>query len=165
MDLSGIRERVAQVLRGADIDAVCAWPAAALDRRSGPVVAISVRECRGGPGGFQDYLGERWNKSSGRWEELYGRKLELVLGLDLYAGRSTGETGIRTAFDQMAEAFHTPGVEGLRIIELSCGETKYDQNLGLFHCAVAAACEGYLYAVADEGGTFLDFIVRGDRAV
>jgi len=27
---------------------------------------------------------------------------------------------------------------------------------------VTAVCQGYLYAVADEGGTFLDFVVRGE---
>ena len=49
--------------------------------------------------------------------------------------------------------------------ELSCGETEFDREAGLFHRPVTAVCRGFLYAVASEGGTFLDFIVRGEVEV
>lgn len=41
-------------------------------------------------------------------------------------------------------------------------ETEFDRAAGLYRRAVTAVCQGYLYAVADEGGTFLDFVVRGE---
>ena len=50
----------------------------------------------------------------------------------------------------------------LALRELSCGETEFDRAAGLYRRAVTAVCQGYLYAVADEGGTFLDFVVRGE---
>ena len=37
-----------------------------------------------------------------------------------------------------------------------------EQAQRLCRRAVTAVCQGYLYAVADEGGTFLDFVVRGE---
>ena len=50
---------------------------------------------------------------------------------------------------------------GERLV-FSCGETEFDRAAGLYRRAVTAVCQGYLYAVADEGGTFLDFVVRGE---
>ena len=39
------------------------------------------------------------------------------------------------------------------------------REAGLFHRPVTAVCRGFLYVVATEGGTFLDFIVRGEVEV
>ena len=85
--------------------------------------------------------------------------MTLTFGLDLY-GESVGE--LQTAYDRMAEAFQWEGPAGLALRELSCGETEFDRAAGLYRRAVTAVCQGYLYAVADEGGTFLDFVVRGE---
>ena len=85
MTLDQVRERMAEFLRGQDIDAVCAWPEEARVRRDHVAAAVSLRACQGGPGGFQDYLGERYNEAAGRWEELYGKRVKLTFGLDLYA--------------------------------------------------------------------------------
>ena len=165
MDFREIREQMAEYLRGQGIDAVCAYPEERRTRRSGPVAAVSLRACQGGPGGFQDYLGERYDADSGQWQELYGRKAELTFGLDLYAPQGCGAAGIQEAFDRMAEALRREGPPGLSLQELSCGETEFDQGAGLYHRKVEAVCQGYLYAVADEGGTFLDFIVRGESRI
>ena len=162
MTVDVIRERMADFLRQAGLDAVCAWPEAAKARRSAAVAAVSLRELQGGPGGFQDYLGERYNQERGQWEELYGKKAVVRFGLDLYAPTAAG---VQTAVDTLSEALHRDGPDGLRVVELSCGETAYDREAGLFRCAAEAVCEAYLYAVADEGGAFLDFEVRGKGSV
>lgn len=161
--LDEMRERMADFLREGGLEAVTAWPEAAYRRVSGTVAAVSLKSVEGGPSGFQDYLGERYNKEAGRWEELYGKRVRLVLGLDLYASRGSGEAGIRRAFDGIAERLRHAGPAGLRVAELSAGETGYDQVLDLYHARAEAVCEAYLYAVADEGGTFLDFKIRGER--
>ena len=154
-----MREQMAAFLRQQGVDAVCAYPEERRRQRSGPVAAVSLRACQGGPGGFRDYLGERYDESTGRWQELYGRRVTLTFGLDLY-GESAGE--LQMAYDRMAEAFQWEGPAGLALRELSCGETEFDRAAGLYRRAVTAVCQGYLYAVADEGGTFLDFVVRGE---
>lgn len=162
MMLDTAREQMAAFLRRQGIDAVCAWPETERTRRVGAVAAVSLRACEGGPGGFQDYLGERYNESAGRWEELYGRRIKLTFGLDLYAPRGYGAQALRRDFDRVAQALHREGPEGLRVRTLSCGEVEFEAGSGLFHCPAEALCEGYLYAVADEGGAFLDIIVRGE---
>lgn len=161
--LDTIRETMAAFLREQGLDAVCAWPEKNRTGGGGAVVAVSLRACQGGPAGFQDYLGERYNQEAGRWEELYGRKISLTFGLDLYAGRgaAAGAAEIERAFDRLTQAFAQGGPTGIRLLTLSRGESGFDQNAGRFQCAAEAVCEGFLYAVADEAGAFLDFEVRG----
>lgn len=165
MDFGAIRERMTEYLQGKGIEARTAYPEGGRLRTGGPVAAVSLRACQGGPEGFRDYLGERYDPESGRWQELYGRRAVLTFGLDLYAPQGSGAAGIQAAFDRMAEALRREGPPGLRLQELTCGETEFDRESGLYRRKVEAVCQGYLYAVADEGGTFLDFIVRGERRI
>lgn len=107
-------------------------------------------------------MGERYNRESGRWEELYGKKAQARLGLDLYAPTARRGTEGRGHPERGA----APGrPEGLRVAEFSCGETEYDREADLYRCAAEVLCEAYLYAVADEGGAFLDFEVRGKESI
>ena len=79
--LDEIREKMAEHLRAHGLDAATAYPAAVRKRREGAAAAVSLRGYEGGPAGFQDYLGERYNETTGKWEELYGKKLKLTSGL------------------------------------------------------------------------------------
>ena len=157
--LENIREQMVDYLKEQGVQAFAAWPAGERPVQEGALVVVSLRGCQAGPAGFQHYLGERYDERTGLWQELYGRRVTLTFGLDLY-GESAGE--LQTAYDRMAEAFQWEGPAGLALRELSCGETEFDRAAGLYRRAVTAVCQGYLYAVADEGGTFLDFVVRGE---
>ena len=161
--LDTIRETMARYLNENGVAAITAWPEENRARPQGAVAAVSLRACEGENAGFQNYLGERYNQESGRWEELYGRRVTLTFGLDLYAGTggTEGEKQVRAAFDRMAEALHRGGPDGLKIKSVSCGETDYDRTADRYRCPAEAVCEAFLYAVADEGGTFLEFEVKG----
>ena len=165
MEFGVIRERMAEYLRQQGLDAVCAYPDQSRTRREGPVAAVSLRACRGGPEGFRDYLGERYDESTGQWQELYGRQVTLTFGLDLYAPEKSGAAELQAAFDRLAEALQRGGPPGLTLRELSCGETEFDGDAGLYRRRVEAVCLGYLYAVTDEGGAFLDVVVRGEGRI
>ena len=165
LDFQTVRERMAEFLRRSGVEAVCAYPDGRRARRTGVVAAVSVRACQGGPEGFRDYLGERYDEATGTWQELYGRRITLTFGLDLCAPREAGAAAVQRAYDKLAEAFQWEGPAGLALQELSCGETAFDREAGLFRRPVTAVCRGFLYAVASEGGTFLDFIVRGEVEV
>lgn len=160
MTLDSVREEMAELLRQRGVDALCAWPEGGRVRKNGAVAAVSLRQCEGGPAGFRDYLGERYNQESGQWEELYGRKVRLVFGLDLYAPKGDQ---VQSALDRLTEALCQGGPAGLSINELSAGEMTFDGELRLFRLPVEAVCTASLYAVAAEGGAFVDFEVRGER--
>lgn len=156
-----IRERMTQYLQEQDINAITAWPKDERVKQEGAVVVVSLRKCQSGPAGFQDYLGELFNEETGRWEELYGKRVQLTFGLDLYADAKAGENAIQQSFDALTGALQEGGPEGLNIQELSCGETSYDSAGRLLKRAVEAECTAYLYAVTEPGGAFLDFEIRG----
>ena len=158
-----MREAVAGFLREQGIDAVAAWDGGERARRKAPVVVVSLRGVQGGPAGLQDYLGERLDPETGRWEELYGKRAELSLGLDIYSPEALGEAGCAAAFARLSEVLADGRLAGLSVQELSCGEAEYVREQGRFRCRASARCQVYLYARTDETGAFTDFTVRGIR--
>lgn len=161
--LDRARECMTECLLRAGVHAVTAWSREESKRPNSAVVAVSLRGCQGAPGGFQDYLGERYNTDAQRWEEIYGRRAKLTFGLDIYASGRDGAAECQSAFDALAGALQDGGPVGLSLAELSRGEVRFDEETGLFRCPAQAVCDAYLYAVTDENGSFLDFEVRGGR--
>ena len=161
--LDRIREALTDCLNRAGIEAVPAWSGRDRTHPRKAVTAVSLRGCAVRPGGFRDYLGERYNKEADRWEEIYGCKAKLTFGLDIYAPGQDGGSQCQQEFDRLADLFHGGELPGLRLESLSREETVYDGELGLFRCPVQAVCHAFLYAVAEEDGVFTDFEVRGGR--
>ena len=120
--------------------AMTAWTGRERERLTRPTAVVSVRKCQVGPAGFQDYLGERFDRDSGQWTELYGRKAELTLGLDLYAPEETEGAAMETALFRLARALVRGGPEGVSIREFSCGETEHDSKARLLRRSVRAVC-------------------------
>lgn len=161
--LDELRGAMARYLLDHEVDAVTAWEPGMRTRRDGPAAVVSLRGCESGPAGLRDYLGERFDEKSGRWVELYGKRAEVTLGLDLYAPKALGEQGCAALFTKVAEVLAGGGPAGLTVMRLVCGEAVYDGQEGLFRCPVQAVCGVYLYASAEEDGTFSDFVVRGTK--
>ena len=129
------------------------------------MAAVALRAIQAEASGFQCYLGERFNRESGQWEELYGKKARLTLGLDLYALPQAGEGALQSALDDLALACTTGGPGGLSFLEFSSGETVYDGAERLLRKPAQAVYAVYLYAAAEPGGAFLDFEIRGERMI
>lgn len=163
--LDTLREDLAGFLRGKGLDAVTAWSNETRVRRIKPVVAVSLRAVQGGPAGLMDYLGERLDPDSGRWEELYGKRAKLTFGLDIYAPASAGEAGCAAAFARLSDALTGCKPAGLTVQELSCGETAFDQAAGLLHCPAQMTCQVFLFAKSLDNGQFSDFEVRGSQTL
>ena len=159
--LEGVRRAMAEYLEGQGVRAVTAWTAADRQELAQPVAVVSLRGCQAGPAGFQDYLGQRYNRETGQWEERYGKKVVLTLGLDLYGPVKGGGQALHDAFDKLAGALLQGGPEGLAVREFSCGETGYDTGGRLLKRSVQAVCETCVYRVSCDSGEFLDFELRG----
>lgn len=159
--LEKIRQMMADYLNGQGVPAVTAWPGQPRQELEQPVVVVSLRGCRAGPAGFQNYLGERFDETTGRWEERYGKQAELTFGLDIYGPeKGDGETVQRT-FDALAGALIRGGPEGMDLREFSCGQTVRDGERRLLKRPVEAVCAALLWAVEDAGGELIDFELRG----
>jgi len=112
-----------------------------------------------GPPGFQDYLGERYDEARGAWGELYGKRMKLTLGLDLYAA-TAGQA--QEGLDLLTAALEGELPAGLRLEEFSAGETCWREKERRFLCPAQARFTVWSYAVAGEDGSFLDFEVEGE---
>ena len=156
-----IRRKMADYLNGQGVPAVTAFPAALRREETAPVAGVSLRGCRTGSSGFQNYLGDRYLEETGRWEERYGHRAELTFGLDLYAPERGDGEALQRAFDALAGALLTGGPEGMELKELSCGETVRDGDSRRLKRPVAAVFTLYLTAAVDAGGVFTDFELRG----
>ena len=159
--LERVSGELAGYLSARGVPAVTAFPAVPRREEGGPVAVVSLRGCRAVSSGFQNYLGERYDEASGRWEERYGKKAELTFGLDLYAPeRADGEV-LQRAFDELAGVLLTGGPEGMELKELSCGETVRDGESRRLKRPAEAVFTLCLTAAADAGGPFTDFELRG----
>ncbi len=161
MGLDDIRGAIASHLREAGLEAVTAWEGGVRLEGDCPVVAVSLRKCAVGEGGFANYLGEQWNGDTGLWEAVYGRRVSLTLGLDLYASVAVGAGAVETAFGHLVTALTETPMEGMNVEAISCGEIGYDEGERLLKQTAEAECALYLYAVSAEGDSFLDFKVKG----
>ena len=159
--LEKIRQIMADYLNGQGVPAVTAWPMNPRQERKGPVAVVSLQGCKAGPACFQNYLGERFDEETGRWEERYGKRVQLTFGLDLYAPERGDGEGLQGAFDTLAGALLMGGPEGLELLEFSCGATAWDSENRRLNRTVEAVCAGWLCAVTDGGGGFTDFELRG----
>ena len=159
--LESIRQVMADYLCGRGVPAATAWPESRRQEREEPVVVVSVRGCRASAASFQDYLGEHWDETAGRWEERYGRRAELTFGLDIYAPEKGDGECVQAAFDALAGALILGAPEGLDLLEFSCGRTVRDGESRRLKRPVEAVCAAWLCAVTDAGGAFVDFELRG----
>ena len=163
--LEHIRRHMADFLNSRGVRAVTAWPMTPRREPEGPVAVVSLRGCRAGPASFQNYLGDRYNEETGRWEEQYGRKAEITFGLDLYAPEKGDGEAVQAAFDALAGALLLGGPEGLELQSFSCGQTVRVGESRRLKRPVEAVCTAWLCAVSDAGGAFVDFELRGVRKV
>lgn len=159
--LEKIRQVMADYLKENGVPAVTAWPMEPRREGEKPVSVVSLRGCRVGPAGFQNYLGDRYDPETGRWEERYGRRAELTFGLDIYAPEKGDGEAVQRAFDALAGVLLLGGPEGLEVQSFSCGQTVRDGESRRLKRPVEAICTAYLCAAADAGGGFTDFELRG----
>ena len=159
--LEKISREMADYLSGRGVPAVTAFPAAPRKEESRPVAVVSLRGCKAAGSGFQNYLGERYEEETGRWEERYGHRAELTFGLDLYAPERGDGALLQEAFDALAGVLLFEGPEGMELKELSCGETVRDGESRRLKRPAEAVFTLCLTAAADAGGPFTDFELRG----
>ena len=155
-----LRQALADYLTDRGVAAVTAWPQERRAHQAGAVAAVSLRGFSGGAPGFQDYLGERYNDAAGRWEELYGKRVELTFGLDLFAATAREA---QAGLDALNAALAKGGPEGLRPVEVTAGETLFQADARRYRCPVEAKFQAWCTAVAAEEGEFTDFTVKGEH--
>ena len=157
----GIAAAVCRWLTERDIPAREGWSGEVRPAAEEVVVLVSVREYTARCAGFEHYLGERYNEETAAWEELYGRKVELTLGLDLYAPEREKEENLQKLAQRLAGVLTLEAPEGLQVEQITCGSTQWDEKQRRLKREMSARCTAWLRAVCAGEQEFLDFELRG----
>lgn len=162
MKLDEVQSTMASFLCENGIDAMASWPDTRRERLTQPTVLVSLESLSCSPAGMQDYLGQRQNETTGQWEELYGRRAQAVLDLDVLAPEDSSAQECRQTANALARLFQTERPGALTVQELRLDEPEHDEKRGLLRLRCVLTCTGIVCTAGEEAGTFLDFTLRGD---
>lgn len=153
---------VVEAIERAGCAAVAAYDEERMKRYPDAVCAVGVRTAGIAEAGCAAYLGQRVDEATQSTREVYGRRMTLVLSLDIYAPREKKAAGCETAAEAVTQALMTELPAGLRVKELHWDETAWDKVSGRFHRSGRAEYAAYFTAEKAEDGTvFTDFILKG----
>lgn len=157
-ELRQIRDAVIHALREGGLAAEAAFPSKWTAERETPLATVAVGAAEGKDIGFAGYLGETRDES-GRVREVYGKRLEGVITVNVWAGGAAEcEEGGETAAAVLLGGLP----RGIRPGELSWEALSWDRKTGLFLRRGKLRCEALFLAEGDgETEAFLDFILKG----
>ncbi len=162
MTLGEVRQSLIDYLTGQGIHAIGAWSGSNRLSHSKAVAAVSLKALQLAPLGQQNYLGTRFDQDTAATVQVYGRKLSLTFGLDLYAPKGEPELCL-SLFDQLGQVLCSGGPDGLVIGGLRCGQLSYDPESSMLTCTAELDCQAWCYAVQKEDGMLVtDIIVKGE---
>ena len=164
MSLRAIKTALLSILGEGGLAVREAFPAGEMTRLTEPVTALSLQLAQAENAAFCHYLGQRWNESAQEWEELYGKQVKATFALDIFVPGedARGGAACQAVFDEIAGRLLCAAPMGLRIGAFSCGAVTFDKTVNAFRCRAEAECTAYLCAAAaEDGGTLLDFQLRG----
>ena len=157
-----VKAALTDAIAAAGVSAVGAYSEETLKKYQTAVAAVGTREMSVTHAGAAEYLGERYDAQRGTVLEVYGRRMELSLSLDLYAPRAVGAEGCEAAADTVTQVMMTALPCGLRVQEIRWAQVEWDRTYGMYHLGAQANYEAYFTAeTAEETAAFTDFILRG----
>ena len=160
--LDDVIDAICNVLSAAGINAAAQYPSAALVRDDAPMICVGIKNTKMLSPGCGDYLGMKTDEN-GNTSEVYGLRMELELGLDIYASydQSDGASACLACFGEAVQALsQLPG--GIRLKSLECGVPEPDSSSDMFKCRCGLKCTAYFMREEQEDtGEFTDFVLRG----
>ncbi len=160
-EVTGVCLRVGDWLSGQGVRCAFGWPGSERGRLCEPVVSVQLKEYGINDSGQINYLGERYDEERANWVECYGRKVDLVLALVVYAPETTSGEELQRVVDRLTGAFSRSAPEGTKVNQITCGPTCWDREQGCLKRETAVELTAWLVAQADEHAEFLDFELRG----
>lgn len=131
-------------------------------RHVNPIVTVGLKAGSAVSCGLAEYMGMRYISSSDSYCEVYGKKIDVSLGLSMWSPKtsSEGHEKCLQLFSQIIDALDSLP-DPLKVKELSCGETHYDPSAEMFRCDAELKLSAFLTAESDDDSQFLDFKLRG----
>lgn len=160
--LDAVLEAIVGTLKEAGVFAFRAFPEAAEKLPAAGGVSISVESYRVNSSGLSDYLGIKTAGGGTGEREVFGRRLALKLGMEVFVPFGCGgSAACEQATERLREAL-TKLPSGVRLLEMHCGEVNADEEAGAYRCKCRAECLAFLVAESDgETPEFTDFKLKG----
>ena len=157
-----VKMALTEVLDGAGLAVMSAYSEERLKKYSTAVTAIGLHEMNVTESGAMEYLGERYDAVHDTTPEVYGKKLTLVLSLDVYAPRTLGAGEFEDTAEKITQTMLSALPSGLRVRKMEWGQTAWDKTYGMFRLSATAEYDAYFTAEVEENtAVFTDFILRG----
>ena len=161
--LDDILDAAVNAINTAGISAFREFPERRADLKSGASVSVGADSCKCLSSGLGEYLGTRVASDGGEDVELFGRRLEHELRIEIYSpfGAAYGAAGCLRCADSLRECFGAMP-SGLKALDMECGEIKADEELSCYRCSCVLHTLAFLVAESTSGETkFLDFVLKG----
>lgn len=159
-----IIDKIKNVIKDGQVAAsISDMPGGKKYRFTTPVVSVGLAGSSGMSAGFLGYIGTEYDADTDTYSEIYGKRLELKLSLDIRtpAGDLGGDECI-AVFSQIVNLLEDLG-SGIKVREYSCGDVSYDKNLDMYCCRAEVSCTAFLYAKkSDDSTEFTDFTLKGE---
>lgn len=128
----------------------------------GCCVCVSAESCKSISAGMGEYLG-LCRTESGQEREIFGKRLEMELGLEIFAPFSMdkGADKCLSCGERLRQVLFAPTPE-MKLTEMSFGAVEADNELGAFRSM--CKLKGIAFFVAESGednAEFLDFVLKG----
>lgn len=162
-ELDSVIAAVCQGLRNGGVSAVISQnPFGGKKRHTNPIVTVGLKTGTAVSCGFAEYLGMCYNAEKDTYNELYGKKMDISMGLSLWSPKTEehGHEKCLALFSQVVEALKTLP-SSLKVKELSCGETSFDTTAEMFRCDAELKLSAFFTAESTDDSQFLDFKLKG----
>ena len=158
-ELAQIRAAVLKALQESGIPAMEQFPEKRAESYSGAVATVGVGAASGKNAGFCHYLGEMTDPETQAVLERYGKELSGEITVELRADRAADcESGCETATEALLGGLPEGIQTGERMWEAIC----WEKETGMFLRRGNLRCRAVFVAqAAEDGETFLDFILKG----
>lgn len=159
LNMNQVRDAVMECLKSAGLEAVQRMGLQAETYPSGAVAAVGVHQSSGQDMAFCSYLGQRYDPEKDTICELYGKRLEIELNVDIYA---LSPEKCEEAVEIAAEVLLAKLPGGIKPIEGQWEELKWDRERTLYFRQGTVRCTAYFTAACDEENpSLLDFELKG----
>ena len=128
-----------------------------------PVVSVGLLGGNGSSPGFLNYIGVEYDASKDKYDEIYGKRMDLTFSVDVRCHRENEEgSNCISVLSKVFQLLDDIG-SGIRIREITCGDVSYDRTLGMYCCRAEVALTAFLYGKIEEDSTeFTKFTLKGE---
>lgn len=160
--LETVLEAVVSALQEEGLKALREFPDQRADLGAETLVTVGLESCKFLGAGLGEYLGTSV-KEDGNEAELFGKRLELRLRLEVFSpySKKGGAQACLDSVTAMSAALERLPA-GLKPLELGWEELRVDDRLRVYSCPCILRCHVFLVAErSDDATEFLNFVLKG----